>query len=163
MSSVTALHRKFLQENVPSIKRIGSGHIALLEILLTKIRSRPKINEDDQLFIAAKEMQALTRDYALIRCACCKMKGYHNKDTGTCDLIVGWTPAFSELSIRLQTEAVKTALSIRRSGESIQYVVLPFPAADSLAFVSSLLTVPCPPPLVRLYPPGDIVPNSAIQ
>jgi len=124
ISHDTALYRKFLQENVPSIKRIGSGHIALMELLYKNYRSHTKIGIDDKVFVPSATMQSLTRDYVSIRDATCIMKGYSNFADGTCDLIVGWIPAFSELSIRLQTEAVKTALSIRRSGESILYLVI---------------------------------------
>jgi hypothetical protein len=118
-NSSVVLFKSFLQAQCPTIQRIGSGHLALLRLFLDAYRKGV-----DDCFIPAKEMQELTRDYALIRDCVCIMKGYHNKDESVCDRIVGWTSEFIDLVINLLKEENRTLRAIRQNRHNTQTPIL---------------------------------------
>ena len=139
MFQTAALYRSFLKEHVPSLQRIGRGHLSLMALL---VETRCRGGED--IFIPAVEMQDLTRDYAPIRDAVCIMKGYHNRDEALCDRIVGWTPQFNDLitsvlkeenrAIRLYRQTYKTILSIVIKETTVDR---PYPGADESSYTIS--------------------------
>lgn len=141
MSSVAPLYRAFLKAHVPSIKRIGRGHIALMELLYTTYRSRPKIGPDDEVFIQAGQMQDCTKQYAIIRAACCVMKGYHNKEAGTCDLIIGWSVPFSDAMFCILQSEFRARFSARsrdrEEGLSLYVSLNAFPGASPINYTAS--------------------------
>lgn len=110
-----SLYRSFLKDNVPSIKRIGKGHIALLQHIAEVAAQNLKIDVQDEIFIPSKTMQSLCYDYAPIRGACCIMKGYSNHLSGDCDLIVGWTEELSDLVTFILRDSVASLMISRRS------------------------------------------------
>ena len=99
--------------------RIGGGHLALLRLLLDAYRKGT-----DDCYIPAKEMQELTRDYALIRDCVCIMKGYHNKDESVCDRIVGWKSAFSDFVILILKEENRTLRAYRQTLKTTTTTIL---------------------------------------
>ena len=99
MASATpnALIKNFLKTYVPAIKRIGSGHLALMELFLKFKRNNISIPLDVERFIPSSEMQDITISYPVIREACLIMKGYSNRMSHKCDRIIGYTEQFDQL------------------------------------------------------------------
>ena len=111
-----------------------------MELLYNTYRSHTKIGMDDEVFVPSATMQSLTRDYVSIRNAVCVMKGYSNFADGTCDLIVGWTPAASDAMFCIMQEEFKSRfLSWNRSREdqSLYLVIKEFPGACPMNYTSS--------------------------
>jgi hypothetical protein len=75
--------------------------IALMELFIAFKKRNLKIKRDDEVFIPARSMQELVREYAPFRDACFQMKGWRSYGPGTCDLVTGYTEAFDALFIRL--------------------------------------------------------------
>lgn len=93
------LIRQFLKDNVPQMKRISEGAVELIwTYVRLAIDHGIKINIDDEVYLEAAKARSMSRHYYTdIRDVCCNMKGYSNHITGTCDLIISWTPAFQSL------------------------------------------------------------------
>lgn len=111
-----------------------------MELLYKTYRSHTKIGIDDEVFIQAAEMQDCTQQYAIIRDACCVMKGYHNRDAGICDLIIGWSTAFSDaMFIIMQEEFKSRFLSWNRSrGDQSLYILnKDFPGVSPMNYTAS--------------------------
>jgi len=166
-NSSAVLFKSFLQAHCPTIKRIGGGHMALMQSLWQTYRGHISIDLDQEVFMPAKEMQALTRDYAIIRDSVCIMKGYHNKEAGLCDLIIGWTAAFSDAMLPILKEEFALRLSknstdaedlslyvvIKDYGNRYQHNITAFPGADAMNYTKSDKTH-------RLHHPDQNIPKD---
>jgi hypothetical protein len=138
MSSVThlSLYRSFLKDNVPSIKRVGKGHIALLQYIADVAAQNLKIEATDEVFIPSKTMRSLCYDYAPIREACCIMKGYSNHLSGDCDLIIGWSEALNDLVTVILRDSVASLMINRRSALQSQEGLWPTKQTDVIDAIS---------------------------
>ena len=99
--SSTSLIKSFIADNIPEVKRISKGMVELMELFIFFKKRNQKIELDAEVFIPAKTMQNLVREYQPFRDACFLMKGYNNHLSGKCDLITGYTEAFDALFISL--------------------------------------------------------------
>lgn len=98
------LIKAFIRLNVFGVKRITPNMIKLMEVFLSFFQQHPQIDIDNEVFIPAKEMQSLVRDYQSLRDACFKMKGFHDRNNSKCDRIIGYTEQF----LGLTTNILKT-------------------------------------------------------
>jgi hypothetical protein len=144
-SSTTALYKDFLKINVPSLQRIGRGHIALMELFVSTARWGAE-------FIPSAQMKALTEQYPVIRDACFHVKRYSNRAAGICFLLEAQTPAFSALFERClaqenrlihsyrQEHHRKTSYSgdLARKAKSTKALEpIPYPGADVRNYTTS--------------------------
>ena len=88
------LIKAFIRQNVFGVKRITPNMVKLMEVFLSFFQRNPQIEIDDEVFIPAKDMQEIVREYQPFRDACFKMKGFHSRADSKCDRIVGYTDQF---------------------------------------------------------------------
>jgi len=94
----SALIKNFLKDISPPKSRITKNKIALVEeVFLPLIHKHLHIDIDAEIFIPSEVMRSYVREYGIIRDACFVMKGYHNRQSGLCDRIIGYTPKFEAL------------------------------------------------------------------
>jgi hypothetical protein len=88
------LIKAFIRQNVFGHKNMTANKIKLMEAFLSFFQRNPQIKIEDEVFIPAKDMQKILREYQPFRDACFKMKGFHSKANSKCDRIVGYTDEF---------------------------------------------------------------------
>ena len=126
MQSTSLLHKKIIHLNESDyrtinedlnlgLKRLGKGIKEVIDLYFQKKLLYSSIKADDQVFIPSKILnQHSKKHYKRIRDSMCQMKGFSSHITGTCDLIVGWKPRFSDVVIKiLKRHAIFKSGSVR--------------------------------------------------